>query len=86
MRTMHVVWLKATKRAKDRKRMLSLNEAIGQLAIANSVSQYWHVSWRGSNALGIAIEIEVHCNKRRMWKTGEKESDKAGLSKEDVPC
>ena len=48
MRTMHVVWLKATKRAKDRKRMLSLNEAIDQLAIANSVSQYENYKDRDS--------------------------------------
>ena len=79
------------KRTEDLMEMLGLKEAAVQVAKANGVRWYGHVSSRDDgHILRKALEFEVRGKRKRgrpkkMWKTQvEKESKSVGLEKKDA--
>ena len=73
--------------------MLSLNETLDQLAMANSVCWYGHVLRReDGHVLGWALYFEVVGQRKKgrlksTWKKlVEEESVKIGLRREDALC
>ena len=85
--------LRRTERSMDLMFMLSLNETIGQLAIANSVHLYGHVLRReDGHVLRRALDFEVEGQRKkgrpkRTWKKQvEEESMKVVLRREDAIC
>ena len=73
--------------------MLGLNEAMDQLAMANSIHWYDHVLKMEDGHVSrraLHFEVEGHRKKGRLKKTWKKkveeESVKVGLSGEDALC
>ena len=66
VRSMCGVQLKDSERSKDLMFMLGLNEAIDQLAMANSVRWYCHVlSREDGHVLRRALDFDVECQRRK---------------------
>ena len=93
VRAMCEVQLKYRKIFTDLMCRLTLSEAIGKLAMANSVHWYGHeLSREGGHALRRALDFEVeHQRKKgrmkRIWKKQvAEECMKFGLRREDALC
>ena len=93
VRAMSEVQLKDRRTSTDLMSMLSLNETIDQLAMANSVHWYDHVLRReDGHVLRSALDFEFEGerkkgrSKRTLKNQIEEESVKVGLRKEDALC
>ena len=82
VRAMHGAKLMERKKTEDLMDMLGLKKTVVQMAKANGMRWYWHVSrWDDGHVLGEQFEFEVKGKRKRgqpkkAWKTQvEKESN-----------